>query len=74
MSQTFSNITSLFLSPRTEAKYRTSSVFASPSLGGAFIWTPTPSEVIPKNRKYYQYRISNIEKQIVLNYLHNFQM
>lgn len=45
---TLSKETSLFLRPRTPAKYRTSSVFASPSTGGAFICTPTPSEEISK--------------------------
>lgn len=49
MCITLSKSTSRFDIPNIPATYFTSCLFASPSVGGAAILTPTPSEVIPKN-------------------------
>lgn len=43
---TLTNDISAFLTPNTEDIYFTSSVLASPSVGGALICTPTPSLLI----------------------------
>lgn len=54
-------MTSLLRTPRTDARYLISSLLASPSLGGAAIWTATPSPDSPfRNKTHRQFKNRNL--------------